>query len=45
VTPGKHKLKVTLDGYEPYEMEIDPTAKTKTTMVINLKPSHTPATQ
>jgi hypothetical protein len=45
VTPGKHKLKVTLDGYEPYEMEIDPTAKTKTTMVINLKPGHTPAAQ
>ncbi|HEX3371471.1 MAG TPA: PEGA domain-containing protein [Candidatus Acidoferrales bacterium] len=45
VTPGKHNLKVTLDGYEPYEMEIDPTAKTKTAMVINLKPSDRPAAQ
>jgi len=45
VTPGKHKLKVTLEGYEPYEMEIDPTAKTKTTMAVNLKPSDKPAGQ
>ncbi|HET6143442.1 MAG TPA: PEGA domain-containing protein [Candidatus Acidoferrales bacterium] len=45
VTPGKHILKVTQDGYEPYEMEIDPTAKTKTAMVINLKPSDKPAAQ
>ena len=43
VTPGKHKLKVTLDGYEPYEIEIDPPAKTKTTMAINLKPTDKPA--
>jgi hypothetical protein len=45
VTPGKHMLKVTLEGYEPYEMEIDPTAKTKTEMTINLKPSDKPAAQ
>jgi hypothetical protein len=45
VTPGKHILKVTLDGYEPYEMPMDPTAKTKTAVVINLKPSGTPAAQ
>jgi hypothetical protein len=45
VTPGKHILKVTLDGYEPYEMEIDPTGKTKTAMAINLKPNDKPAVQ
>lgn len=45
VTPGKHTLKVTLDGYEPYEMQIDPTASAKTQMTINLKPSDKPAGQ
>lgn len=39
VTPGKHRLKVTLDGYRPYEMEIDPAANSKTAMTINLERS------
>jgi hypothetical protein len=36
VTPGKHRLKVTLEGYQTYEMEIDPAANSKTAMTINL---------
>ena len=37
VSPGKHQLKVTLDGYQPYEKEIDALASTKTQMKIDLE--------
>jgi hypothetical protein len=36
VSPGKHRLKVTLDGYQTYETEIDPAANSKTQMTITL---------
>jgi PEGA domain len=36
VSPGKHRLKVTLDGYQTYETEIDPAANSKSQMTINL---------
>jgi len=45
VSPGKHRLKITLDGYQPYETEIDPTANSKSTMAITLKPSDKSAAQ
>jgi len=37
VSPGKHKLKVTLDGYQPYETEIDAVASSKSQMKIVLE--------
>lgn len=36
VSPGKHRLKVTLDGYKPYETDIDELASSKTQMKIVL---------
>lgn len=37
VSPGKHRLKVTLDGYQAYEMEIDAVASNKSEMKIVLE--------
>ena len=39
VSPGKHRLKVTLDGYKPYETEIDAVASSKSQMKIVLERS------
>jgi hypothetical protein len=36
VSPAKHRLKVTLDGYRPYETEINPVASEKSRMKIVL---------
>jgi hypothetical protein len=36
VGPGKHRLKVTLNGYRPYETEINPVANEKSRMKIVL---------
>ena len=36
VAPGKHRLKVTLDGYRPYESDINPVANDKSRMRIVL---------
>jgi hypothetical protein len=46
VSPGKHRLKVTLDGYRTYEMEIDVAASNKSQMKIVLeKGTYAPVTQ
>ena len=37
VAPGKHRLKVTLDGYRAYETDINPVAKEKSRMKIVLE--------
>ena len=37
VGPGKHRLKVTLNGYRPYESEISPVASEKSRMKIVLE--------
>jgi hypothetical protein len=37
VSPGKHQLKVTLDGYKPYETQIDAVASSKSQMKIVLE--------
>jgi hypothetical protein len=37
VRPGKHRLKVTLDGYQTYEKEIDAVASNKSQMKIVLE--------
>jgi hypothetical protein len=37
VSPGKHRLKVTLDGYRSYETEIDVLANIKSQMKIVLE--------
>ncbi len=37
VAPGKHRLKVTLDGYRPYETDISPAAQEKSRMKIVLE--------
>jgi PEGA domain len=42
VAPGKHRLKVTLDGYQPYESEINPTASEKSRMKIVLRKAGEP---
>lgn len=39
VSPGKHHLKVTLNGYTPYETDIDPLASSKSQMKIVLEKS------
>ena len=39
VSPGKHRLKITLDGYKPYETEIDAVASSKSQMKIVLEKS------
>lgn len=46
VSPGKHRLKVTLDGYKTYETEIEAVASSKSRMTIVLeKGSDAPAGQ
>jgi len=46
VAPGKHHLKITLDGYQAYETEIDAVAGNKSQMKIVLeKKSNTPPAQ
>jgi hypothetical protein len=46
VSPGKHRLKVTLDGYQNYETDIDAVASNKSRMKIVLeKGSNTPIGQ
>jgi hypothetical protein len=42
VSPGKHHLKVTLNGYTPYETDIDQLASSKSQMKISLKKSDSP---
>ena len=37
VTPQKHQLKITLDGYKTYQMEIEPPPSQKTQMTIVLE--------
>jgi hypothetical protein len=37
VGPGKHRLKVTLEGYRDYETEINPVANEKSRMKIVLE--------
>lgn len=39
VSPGKHRLKITLDGYKTYETEIDATASNKSQIKIVLEKS------
>ncbi len=39
VSPGKHHLKITLDGYKPYETDIDGLASSKSQMKIVLEKS------
>jgi len=39
VSPGKHRLKVTLNGYMPYETDIDQLASSKSQMKIVLEKS------
>jgi hypothetical protein len=39
VSPGKHHLKITLDGYKTYESEIDAVASNKSQMKIVLEKS------
>jgi hypothetical protein len=39
LSPGKHRLKVTLDGYKTYEMQIDAAGNNKTQMKIVLEKS------
>jgi hypothetical protein len=46
VTPGKHHLKITLDGYQTYEKEIDAVAGNKSqTKIVLEKKSNTPPAQ
>jgi hypothetical protein len=42
VSPGKHRLKVTLDGYQTYETDIDAVASNKSQMKIVLEKSSNP---
>lgn len=42
VSPGKHRLKITLDGYQPYEKEINAVANEKSQMKIALEKSSDP---
>jgi hypothetical protein len=44
VSPGKHHLKISLDGYKTYESEIDAVASTKSRMIIVLEKSGDAAT-
>ena len=44
VIPGKHKLRVELDGYIPYEVEINAVANEKSRMSIALLKSSEPPT-
>ena len=45
VAPGKHQLKVTLDGYRPYEREITGNASEKSQMTIVLEKGSDSAVQ
>jgi hypothetical protein len=46
VAPGKHHLKITLEGYQTYETEIDAVASNKSQMKIVMeKKSNTPLAQ
>ena len=45
VAPGKHHLKITLDGYKTYESDIEAVASTKSRMNIVLEPGADPATK
>lgn len=45
VSPGKHHLKVTLNGYQTYEMDLDGVASTKSQMKIVLEKSSAPSGQ
>jgi hypothetical protein len=46
VAPGKHHLKITLEGYQTYETEIDAVASNKSQMKIVMeKKSNTPPAQ
>lgn len=42
VAPGKHHLKITLDGYKSYESDIEAVASTKSRMNIVLEPGADP---
>lgn len=42
VTPGKHHIKITLNGYQTYETDIDATASSKSQMKIVLEKSGAP---
>jgi PEGA domain-containing protein len=42
VTPGKHHIKITLNGYQTYETDIDATASSKSQMKITLEKSSAP---
>ena len=42
VSPGKHQLKVTLDGYRVYQNEINPVAHEKSRLKIVLEPESNP---
>jgi hypothetical protein len=42
VSPGKHRFKITLDGYKTYETEIDAVANNKSQMKIVLEKSSNP---
>ena len=42
VAPGKHRLKVTLDGYRPYETDINSVANEKSRMKIVLERGDSP---
>jgi hypothetical protein len=42
VTPGKHHIKITLNGYKTYETDIDATASSKSQMKITLEKSSAP---
>jgi hypothetical protein len=43
VGPGKHQLKVTLEGYRTYQTEINPAANEKSRMKIVLEPEGGPS--
>jgi hypothetical protein len=45
VSPGKHHLKVTLNGYQTYETDLDGVASTKSQMKIVLEKSSAPSGQ
>src|SRR5260370_17728912 len=42
VAPGKHRLKVTLEGYRPHETDINPVANEKSRMKIVLEKADSP---
>ena len=42
VTPGKHHIRIALNGYKTYETDIDATASSKSQMKITLEKSASP---